>query len=237
MEWNGFKIDEFEFEGMQAKVVIPSVKPNGKWMLKTEYFGAFPGMEIELIKKGYHLCFIQNKTRWCIDEDLQRKERFCDFVTGKYNLDSKCVIVGMSCGGLIGVKFTALYPERVSVLYLDAPVMNFLSIPYCLGIAKDKSMIEEFETNTGMTLADVISYRNHPIDKMDVLLENKIPVLLVCGDSDDVVPYEENGKLLYEFYTENKGEIKLILKPGIGHHPHGLENAGEMIDYIEKLYI
>ncbi len=232
MDWNGFEIEEFEFEGMNAKVVVPK-NPNGKWMLKTEYFGAFPALEIELIKKGYHLCFIKNSTRWCVDEDLFRKERFCNFVVEKYNLCQKCVIVGMSCGGMIGVKFAALYPERVAVFYADAPVMNLLSCPYCLGDATDTSMIEEYENATGRTLKDTISYRNHPIDNMHALLENKIPVLLVCGDSDNIVPYEENGKLLYDYYTENGGDIKLILKPGIGHHPHGHTDSDILIDYIE----
>jgi len=234
MEWNGFKIDEFEFEGMKARVVLPdSNASNGKWMLKTEYFNAFPDTEIALVNKGYHLCFIENSTRWCADEDLHRKERFCRFVVGKYNLCSKCVIVGMSCGGMIGVKFAALYPERVAVLYADAPVMNLLSCPYCLGTAKDKTMIEQFEKDTLMTLADVISYRNHPLDNMHILLNNRIPILLVCGDSDDVVPYEENGKLLYDYYTANGGEIRLFLKPGVGHHPHGYPDVNALTEYIE----
>ena len=31
-----FETDEFEFDGLPAKVVKPKTKPNGKWALKTE---------------------------------------------------------------------------------------------------------------------------------------------------------------------------------------------------------
>ena len=155
----------------------------------------------------------------------------------EFSLNQKCMCVGMSCGGMHGIYFGAKYPNRVAALYLDAPVMNLLSCPYCLGTATDKTMIEQFEMDMKMTLADIICYRNHPMDNMHALLENNIPVLLVCGDSDDVVPYEENGKLLYDYYTENGGSIKLILKPGVGHHPHGYTDVSVLSDYIEANYI
>jgi pimeloyl-ACP methyl ester carboxylesterase len=37
--------------------------------------------------------------------------------------------------GLIATKFAAKYPECVSALYLDAPVMNILFCPAALGEA------------------------------------------------------------------------------------------------------
>ena len=42
----GFKIIDFEFDGLGAKVVKPNVTPNGLWAIKTEYFNAFPDVEI-----------------------------------------------------------------------------------------------------------------------------------------------------------------------------------------------
>jgi hypothetical protein len=36
IEWRGFQGYEFEFEGLQAKLIKPNCKPNGKWLLKAE---------------------------------------------------------------------------------------------------------------------------------------------------------------------------------------------------------
>ena len=66
-----FEKKEFEFEGMRAIVVFPNTEKNGKWMLKTEYFGAFPEFEIQMLERGYHLAYVANITRWCKDEDIE----------------------------------------------------------------------------------------------------------------------------------------------------------------------
>ncbi len=232
--WNGFRRLDFEFEGREAILIVPE-KTNEKknWLLKTEYFDAFPSFEIEMVKRGWHLAFIKNVTRWCKDEDLDLKKRFADYLIENYGLYKKCVPVGMSCGGLIGSKFTAKYPEYVSALYLDAPVMNFLSCPAGVGCAGD-DMMAEFTNAMGMTLTDLLSYRETPIDKMHILLGNKIPVIMVYGDSDNVVPYHENGYILEKYYRENGGIIETYGKENCGHHPHGLSDNTPIIEFVEK---
>jgi len=232
--WNGFRRLDFEFEGREAILIFPQKENKNKnWLLKTEYFDAFPSFEIEMVERGWHLAFIKNVTRWCVDEDLDLKKRFADYLIERYGLYRKCVPVGMSCGGLIGSKFTAKYPEYVSALYLDAPVMNFLSCPAGVGNAGD-DMMAEFTNATGMTIIDLLSYRENPIDKMHILLENKIPVIMVYGDSDNVVPYNENGAILEKYYRKNGGVIVSYGKEGCGHHPHGLKDNTPIIEFVEK---
>ena len=139
----------------------------------------------------------------------------------------------MSCGGLIASKFAAKHPECVSALYLDAPVMNLLSCPAGIGKANNE-MLPEFTEATGMDLSQLICYREHPIDKMQLLLENRIPVILVYGDSDNIVPYEENGAVLEKYYQENGGIIVSIGRVNCAHHPHGLDDNTPIIDFVEK---
>ena len=232
--WNGFERIDFEFEGRKAVLIFPE-KANAEknWLFKTEYFDAFPNFEIEMLKRGHHLAYIENVTRWCLDEDLDVKKRFAAYLSDEYGLYKKCIPVGMSCGGLIASKFAARYPECVSALYLDAPVMNLLSCPAGLGAAGD-DMMEEFVAATGMDMSQLICYREHPIDKMHILLENHIPIILVYGDADDIVPYSENGALLEACYRENAGEIICIRKRGCGHHPHGLEDNTPIVEFAEK---
>ena len=233
--WNEFKRIDFEFEGRPAILVFPNTpNENKNWLFKTEYFNAFPDFEIEMLKRGWHVAFVKNNTRWCVgDEDIDVKKRFVDYLSKEYGLYEKCVPVGMSCGGLIGSKFSAKYPECVSALYLDAPVMNLLSCPAHLGRA-EVGFLDEFTRVTGMTLTKLLSYRDHPIDRMHLLLENNIPIIIIYGDADEVVPYEENGALLEEYYRENGGTIVAIGKSGCKHHPHGLEDNSPIIEFVEK---
>ena len=232
--WNGYKRIDFLFEGRECILVFPERAVEGKnWLLKTEYFGDFPSFEVEMLARGWHLAYIKNVTRWCLDEDLDLKDRFAAFLHAEYSLAEKCVPVGMSCGGLIACKFAAKYPGRVAAMYLDAPVMNLLSCPARVGRGESKTM-QEFIGATGITLSELLSYREHPIDKMPILLENNIPIVLVYGDSDNVVPYHENGMLLEKYYKAGGGNILAIGKPGCAHHPHGLDDSTPIIEFVEK---
>lgn len=233
--WNGFTRLDFLFEGRDAILILPDDSNKcDRWLFKTEYFDAFPDFEIEMVKRGWHLAFIKNKTRWCLDEDLDLKARFADFLSEEFGLYKKCVPVGMSCGGLIGTKFAAKYPEKVSCLYIDAPVLNLLSCPGGLGIGSRGISYDEYLNATGRTMSELICYREHPIDKMHILLENNLPIIMVAGDSDSVVPYVENGAILEKFYKENDGAIEIIIKAGCEHHPHGLEDNTPIIDFVLK---
>lgn len=232
--YNGFKRIDFTFEGMDAVLVFPETpNENKNWLLKTEYFEAFPDFQVQMLHRGWHLAYVKNVTRWCLEEDLDRKKRFVDYLRKEYGLYEKCVPAGMSCGGLIGTKFAAKYPQCVSALYLDAPVMNFLSCPAGLGIAEN-SLYEEFFKATGITISQLLNYRENPVDKKHLLLENKIPVVMVYGDSDTVVPYVENGAILEKYYEENGGVIEVYGKEGCGHHPHGLPDNTPVIEFVEK---
>ena len=75
-----------------------------------------------------------------------------------------------------------------------------------------------------------------PLDNFGKLAENKIPVFLACGDSDKTVPYKENGRLLYEFYTAKGIDIKQIIKENCDHHPHRLTDRTPLIEWALSLY-
>ncbi len=235
-EWFGFKKLDFRFNGRNAILVCPDTPhPEGRWLLKTEYFGAFPAFEIEMLKRGYHVAHVSNITRWHVEADTDMRAEFCEFLRREFGLNAKCVPVGMSCGGMQGVYFAAKYPQYVSVLYLDAPVMNYLSCPFAVGRGGN-SMQEEFIRDKKMTLSELLNFRDHPIDRAPRLIENQIPVALICGDSDTVVPYAENGKFLSEMYRKSGLPFFEVLKPGCDHHPHGLEDNSPLIEFVETHY-
>lgn len=58
--------------------------------------------------------------------------------------------------------------------------------------------------------------------------------LHVYGDADEVVPWQENTGVVAERYRALGGEIELIAKPGIGHHPHALDDPTPIVRFILK---
>ncbi len=235
--WNGFEEIEFEFDGRRAKVILPNEKTDAPVLaIKTEYFNAFPETELMLLKRGFFLGYIENDNRWGIDTDLDRKAGFIRFLINEYGLAPKCVPIGMSCGGLIAIKLAAKYPELVSCLYLDAPVLNYMSCPCGFGrgnsLGKDNSEI--FDALGISTIGELMAYREMPIDKLPKLVESRIPAVLVAGDSDRVVPYEENGIFLEKSYRQNGIDMEVYLKKGCDHHPHSLDDPAPIVEFIQK---
>lgn len=233
--WNGFKRIDFTFDGRNAIVVFADNPVEGnKWMMKTEYFGAFPNFEIEMLKRGYHLAYVANRTRWVADDDIPAKAKFADYLTEQYNFNNRCFPVGMSCGGMQAIYLAAAYPEKVAAMYLDAPVCNLLSCPF--GVGRTNTMADEFVKARQMSLSEMLNYRNHPIDHVKEIAESRVPTLLVAGDSDTVVPYDENGKVFAERVRALGGNITEIVKPGCDHHPHGFDDPQPIVDFILANY-
>ena len=57
---------EFGFKGKRciALMLEDESKRNGKTVFKPEYFGAFPDLQKEFVRRGYTLLFIENRNRW-----------------------------------------------------------------------------------------------------------------------------------------------------------------------------
>ncbi len=233
--WKGYSIIEDTFMGREYVLVLPKEgTANGKWILKTEYFNAFPEVEIAFLEKGWHVAHIHNVSRWCPDEVTDTQAAFVGQIHKTYGLCEKCVPVGMSCGGMQAIFLGAKYPETISCMFIDAPVVNLLSCPFGLGNKKTPSMVDEFIQHRKMDKIQMLSFRHHPLDYLPQLVENKIPTIMVVGDSDTVVPYEENGLLLKEAYEKAGNILETYIVPGKDHHPHCMEDNTPIIHFIEK---
>lgn len=223
--WNGYDCLNFLFYGRDAKLVCPTTPTKNKnWVLKTEYFDAFPTVELSMLQKGYHVAFISNINRWGLQEDLDIKLRFRDFLVKEFSLSPRCIPIGMSCGGLFAIKLAAKYPKMVSVVYLDAPVVNLLSLMRMGEAGACQIDFEQEILNAlSLTRSSIISYRDHPLDHIPTLIREKIPVCLVYGNSDNVVPHHENADIIQQFYRKTDIPFLSFEKDRVGHHPHGLE--------------
>lgn len=234
--WNGFRRLDFTFEDAPAILVCPEKPIEGnKWLFKTEYFGAFPAFELEMLARGYFVAHVQNRTRWTPDDVTEKQARFAHYLHKEMGLAQKCLTVGMSCGGMQSIYLAAKHPEVVAALYIDAPVCNLLSCPCGVGDAVN-DLYEEFKEATGFTVSDMINYRRHPIDFAPKLVENNVPLYIVAGDSDKTVPYHENGALLAAYYREKGGILFETVKKNCDHHPHGLEDNAPLIRFAEEFY-
>ena len=234
-EWNGFSAEHFHFEGYEAVIVFPEHPKGDKpWVWRTEFFGAFAQADIEMLKRGCHLLHLSIPDQFGCPAAAAVMERFQAYVEKRYALSKKAVLFGFSRGGLYALHYAARCPERIAALYLDAPVIDIASWPK--GSGRGEGSAEDWKRCRrlfGLKGEDCASYHERMREAIRILTAHKIPLMLVAGDSDTVVPYEENGALLEAAFRAEKLPMKVVRKPGVGHHPHSLEDAAPIAEFLE----
>lgn len=222
-DWNGFRKEEFEFEGTPASLVFPDGTANSRWLLKTEYRDAFPGVEIELLKHGFHVAYLKNRTRFATRDDCDAKARFAAYLHDKRGLSGTCVPIGLSCGGAHAFNFAGFHPELTECIYVDAPVLDFSDFPGRTGDSECERVwdAEFVKAYPGVTRAMLSTFGNHPIGKAGILKQHRIPILMLYGTEDKTVNYASNGGLLEREYADAPELLTVIPRKGQGHHPHG----------------
>ncbi len=232
--WDGYNVQTLEIEGTTVWIAIPE-KPNENrdFVFKTEYFGAFPNAETMLVDAGFHVVGVKNETRAAPDRDLDREVRIFDILSEKYGLNKKCVPVGMSFGGAHALRFAGRHPDRVKCIWIDAPCTNYFYCPGTFGKFDEVFEGEFQKAFPGIKRYQLLNTDINPITKADIIIENKIPVLMTYGMEDTTLDYNYNGKLLEDAFSDHPELLTVIPVRFRGHHPHGLMHDNTpIVDFI-----
>ena len=232
--WHGFRKLNFSVDRRACLLVYPSASATGKpWIWRTEFFGHEPQGDLALLSNGWHVAYLDVQNMYGAPVALDHMDRFYNHLTGRFQLASKPVLEGFSRGGLFAFNWAARHPDRVACLYVDAPVCDFKSWP--AGWGRGKGSTNDWarcKKVYGLDDESARGYKLNPVDNLAPLARAKIPILSVCGDADEVVPMPENTLLVKERYEKLGGEITVITKPGVGHHPHSLRDPQPIVDFI-----
>lgn len=235
-EWSGGVRYDFEHEGRPAIVVAPQEPAEGTpWLWRGEFFGAFPSVDQALLKQGWHVVYLDCQNTFGSPDTMKKWETFYDLLTTKYGLSKKPVLYGMSRGGLYVYNWAALHPDKVGLIYGDAPVCDVKSWPGGKGEGPGspgewKRFLDVYK----MTEEQALAWKGNPIDVLEPIAKAKIPILHVCGTADEPVPMSENSDVLQQRYEALGGPFRLIAKEGVGHHPHSLDPPTPIVEWILK---
>lgn len=174
---------------LRCIVVVPKAAAEGNpWSWRGRYFDHEPQTEIDLLKRGYHIGFIQS-------DDMKYWKAWFKYLTEKHGLSEKPAFVGMSGGGRNAFNWAAMNPDHVSCIYVDNPLIT------------RKSLM-----------------------KLDQLVDRDVPLLHICGSLD---PLSVNHTFPIEsIYQQLGGRISVMIKDGVGHHPHSLRDPTLIADFI-----
>jgi arylsulfatase A-like enzyme len=137
------------------------------------------------------------------------------------------VLLGRSRGGLWVSSWAIAHPDRVAGIAGIYPVYDFTTYP---GLEKAASAYGMSAAELNARLAEF-----NPISRAGTLAKAKIPVFIIHGTDDKVVPLAENSAKLKQIYdTAGAGDLIEVMKAeGQGHSfwP-GFFNCHELVDFV-----
>lgn len=224
--FHGFTQYSFEVGGIESLIVVPKKVAKGKpWIWRARFYGHQPQFDIAMLELGYHLAYITVSDLYGSPKAVSRWNSFYEYLTHNHGFAKKAVLEGMSRGGLIVYNWAIQNPEKVSAIYADAPVADFKSWP---------GINQKIMSTYGLTRTEAEKYQGNPIDNLKPLSVARVPIIHVVGDADKTVPVSENTAIIEQRYKALGGDIKVIHKKGIAHHPHSLKDPKPIVDFILK---
>ncbi|MFT6864087.1 MAG: lysophospholipase L1-like esterase/pimeloyl-ACP methyl ester carboxylesterase, partial [Akkermansiaceae bacterium] len=233
-QWHGFDRHDFQLPktGAKATLVIPHTAAKGQpWIWRARFWGHQPALDLALLDRGYHLAYVNVGNLYGNKEAMARGEELHEILTTKFKLSQKPILEGMSRGGLFIFNFAAKHPDKVTAIYGDNPVCDFKSWPGGQSGKLSKGDYDRCLKAYGIT-ADQAQTHPQITDPAFAAKLKGIPIALVIGSADDVVPPKENAAALIVHLTKLKSPLQVWRKPGLGHHPHGLSPVEPLLRFL-----
>ncbi|WP_020472930.1 alpha/beta hydrolase family protein [Zavarzinella formosa] len=238
-KWNGFAKHDFQVDRKDAIVVVPDkALPGRPWLWRAEFFGAFANQDIELLKKGWHVAYLNVQELYGAPKAVEEWEKFHSVLVKEYGLHPKPGVIGLSRGGMYAMAWGAAHPDKTLAIDLDNAFVNPKDWPG----RKAKGPPTREWTNLLNAYgfksdAEIDAYKGFAADNLEGLAKAKVPILLVYGDGDKVVPHKLNSEMIFDRYKALGGTVEKIVKPGGDHHPHGLPDPKPVVAFFEKAWV
>lgn len=137
------------------------------------------------------------------------------------------VLLGRSRGGLWVTSWAAENPEKVAGIAGIYPAFDLRTYP---GLDKAAPAYGLSEAELKERLDSL-----NPINHVDVLARSNVPIFIIHGEEDKVVPLKENSVTLAERYREagKADAVTLVVSKGQGHNYwEGFFRCQALVDFV-----
>jgi hypothetical protein len=150
-------------------------------------------------------------------------------LTRKRGFAVRPCLLGRSRGGLWMSSWAISNPDKVAGIVGIYPVFDLRSYP---GLKRAAPVY-------GLTAEELESQLDkwNPVSRLDVLAKAKVPVFIIHGDVDKVVPLKANSQALVNQYASADAEnlVTLVVEKGQGHNYWpGFFRCQKLIDFAIK---
>lgn len=231
-------VEKFKIADRPAFMILPEKekqKTPQPWILYAPTLSGYPDrheqwMHQQFLNAGVAIAGVDIGEAYGSPKGREVFSKLYQELTMGKGFAKKPCLFGRSRGGLWVSSWAIENTDKVSGIIGVYPVFDFRTYP---GLAKAASAYD--------LSAEELSKRSrefNPIERVDILAKAGIPIALIHGDEDKVVPLKENSEQLSKIYQVEGKEplVKLIILKGQGHNFfEGFFKSQELVDFaIEK---
>lgn len=223
----------FAVEGCRAFVFLPPEEKRATpqpWIFYAPTLPGYPDeaerwMHQQFLEAGVAVAGIDVGEAYGSPASHKKFAALCDKLIEDNGFAPKPCLLGRSRGGLWVTSWAAANPDRVAGIGGIYPVFDFRTYP---GVAKASEAYNLLPAELEKRGAEF-----NPIERVEILARAGIPVSLIHGDVDKVVPLTENSaEFVRRYEKEGKGDlVNLIILKGQGHSFYeGFFHSQELVD-------
>lgn len=237
------RYDRIKTSAGHFSIVCPKEPAPGKpWLWRSLFWEAIKKVsdaDLKLVDEGYHVVLAHGDVAGHPKGNANISAAY-EYLTQNHGFAKTCSMSSMSRGTLSLFRWATENPEKVNSIYVDNGVCNVLSWPAGKLVPGNKSIANgapgswaDFKKKFGyQTDAEALKTKESPIDLLEPLSKAGVPILMVCGNQDTAVPYEENDAVMEKRYQALGGEIKVIVENK--GHSHGMKDPTPVLEFIRK---
>lgn len=184
-------------------------------------------MHQQFVAAGVAVAGIDSGEAYGSPASCQLFEQLYRELTERRGFSQRPCLLGRSRGGLWVSSWACEHPGRFSGLAGIYPVFDFRTYP---GLEKTAPAYNLSTEELGMRIDEF-----NPILRGEKLARAKLPIFIIHGDQDTVVPLKENSATLAEVYKAAGADsaIKLVVVEGQGHNYwEGFFHCQELVDFV-----
>ncbi len=227
--------ESFLVENRRAFILWPDVrlrKSPQPWVFYAPTLSGYPDehekwMHQQFLNAGIAIAGIDVGEAYGSPDSRRLFDVFYKQMIESKGLSSRPCLLGRSRGGLWVTAWACDHPERFAGLAGIYPVFDFTTYP---GVAKAAAAygLSPDELETKLT-------KYNPIERVTTLGKAKLPVFIIHGDEDKVVPLKENSQAFLSAYQKTGSEtaIDLQVVKGQGHNFwEGFFKCQALVDFV-----
>lgn len=231
----GFERIRFEFQGYNAWIVKPDVQvaESTPWTWTMQWAESFVPRTpaLHLLRQGWHHVTIDTFSHRMDEQGIAISQAYYNFLTSILGFNKRACLIGMSWGGFFSTRYAISNPKSVAAIYYDCPLLTFENF----NEGTRESILKAIGPWAENAPETWIDDPRMPLNMAEQLAKTEIPIYLVYGGADRVVPPENNCEAFIPRYEAAGGKLIVNKRNLFGHHPHGIEESDQTLaDFFKE---